>query len=435
MKLLNNDKRSMEAKMENELPIIYRAKQENDLILEMADINVCPEGIKAMRQKGISYVVRLRGLSFKAANVLKQEMLALDAEAAVSRWVIGAACERSDVLLMATKKQLLRLIQRLPYQPFGLSNLASIIEQALQNFDKHDFTIKCTHGNLQLAERTHIMGILNITPDSFSDGGKFYNHNEAVIQAEKMIAEGADIIDIGGESTRPGAEPVGIEEEMRRVIPVIERIREKHGCIISIDTQNAKTAEAAIEAGADIVNDVSALRKDPLMATIVAKHGVPVVLMHILGTPKDMQENIHYEMLLEDIFDFLHDRAHHAISAGIDPSNIIIDPGIGFGKTVEHNLQIIRNLDWFKSLGYPILLGVSRKSFIGRLTGAEVNDRLYGTIAASVLGIANGANIMRVHDVAAARQAVTITDAVLQSGIPRKTYSSDEFFPRGKEKY
>lgn len=266
------------------------------------------------------------------------------------------------------------------------------------------------------------MGIVNVTPDSFSDGGCFFEFEKALEQARQLAREGADILDIGGESTRPGAEPVPLEEELRRVIPVIRVIRQECSVPISIDTYKSKVAEAALAAGANIVNDISALRFDGKMADLVAEARVPVVLMHMLGEPKTMQTNPVYRDVVFEIKEFLRARMEFAQSRGVDREKIIIDPGIGFGKRVEHNLEILRRLSQFQELGCPILIGTSRKSFLGWLggSGAEplpVNERFEGTIASNVIAVLNGAQIVRVHEVAPIKKALVIADAVRYGGI------------------
>lgn len=266
-----------------------------------------------------------------------------------------------------------------------------------------------------LGRRTLVMGILNVTPDSFSDGGQFFSFESALERVRQLIREGADIIDIGGESTRPGAQPVSEDEELRRVIPVIRAIRKESAVPISIDTYKASVAEAALEAGANVINDISALRFDPRMAQVVAQACVPVVLMHMLGEPRTMQQKPVYTDVVREIKEFLAERIAFARAHGIE--KIIIDPGIGFGKTVEHNIEILRRLGELRELGCPILIGTSRKSFIGKLGGTEENplpihERLEGTIASNVIAVLKGAQIVRVHDVAAMKKSLTIVDAV-----------------------
>jgi dihydropteroate synthase len=258
------------------------------------------------------------------------------------------------------------------------------------------------------------MGILNVTPDSFSDGGAFIRVDAAVAQARRMLDEGAAILDVGGESTRPGSDPVSADEERRRVVPVVEAVlRANPEAVVSVDTYRASTAEAALEAGAAIVNDITALG-DPRMAPLVAERGVPVVLMHMLGRPKTMQENPRYASdVVREVREFLARRAEVAIAAGVSEGNIVLDPGIGFGKTLRHNLLLLRRLDEIAALGHPVLVGTSRKGFLGKLTGAkEPRDRLFGTVATTVLAYEKGAKIFRVHDVRPNAEALAVAAAV-----------------------
>lgn len=270
--------------------------------------------------------------------------------------------------------------------------------------------------SFDFSKRTYIMGILNVTPDSFSDAGIYFDKEKAVEHAVRMQDEGADIIDVGGESTRPGSEAVSVEEEIRRVVPVIEVLAKKVNIPISVDTYKSPVAEAALSAGASIVNDISGLRFDYKMSEVVARNKVPVVIMHIKGTPKEMQKNPTYRALIPEIMDYLQKGMNIARESGISDDKIIIDPGIGFGKTVEHNLEIIRRLKEFTDLGKPILLGPSRKSFIGKILGdLSVTERLEGTASAVAIGIFNGANIIRVHDVKAMVRAARVADAIAKS--------------------
>jgi dihydropteroate synthase len=263
-----------------------------------------------------------------------------------------------------------------------------------------------------------IMGILNVTPDSFSDGGRFCNLDQAVLQAQRMVEEGADIIDIGGESTRPGAEPVKAEEQLERVVPVIRALRRclPESCLISVDTTRSAVAEEALGAGADLINDISAGLDDPGMFEVVAKYGVPIVLMHMQGTPKTMQDNPHYANVVDEVATFLEDRAIRAQDAGILGENIILDPGIGFGKRRNDNLRLIAELGRLVEIGYPILLGTSRKRFMGAICGESRPTELLGaTVATTALGVAKGVKIFRVHDVRENRQAADVVAAVLSS--------------------
>jgi dihydropteroate synthase len=272
-------------------------------------------------------------------------------------------------------------------------------------------------GDWTLGPDPVLVGVLNVTPDSFSDGGDFLNTEKAASRAATMLDEGAQIIDVGGESTRPGSDPVPPEEEVRRVVPVIRAIlTERPSAIVSIDTYRAATAGAALEAGARIVNDVTALRAEPRMTQLVADARCPVVLMHMLGEPKTMQRDPRYDDVVREVRDFLARRTEHAVAAGIEPENVILDPGIGFGKTAEHNLLLLRQLEVLVALGFPILVGASRKRFIGGITGTEeAKDRVFGTVAANVIAYERGATLFRVHDVGAHREALAVAQAVRSS--------------------
>jgi dihydropteroate synthase len=283
--------------------------------------------------------------------------------------------------------------------------------------------MKLTWSNFSLdfSKKTYIMGILNVTPDSFSDGGLFFNEKNAVEHALRLVEEGADIIDIGGESTRPGSEPVPAHEEIRRTIPVIKAISKSIKIPISIDTYKAEVAASALDAGASMVNDISGLRFDPDMPKVVAKYGVPVIIMHIKGRPKDMQQNPQYEALIPEIMDYLRISIRLANKFGIPDDKIIVDPGIGFGKTFEHNLEIIKNLKEFTFLGKPVAVGVSRKAFIGKILGdVPPSERLEGTAAVVAISIFNGANIVRVHDVKEMARVAKVADAI-KNGVIKKS--------------
>ena len=269
-------------------------------------------------------------------------------------------------------------------------------------------------GDRTLGPDLVLVGVLNVTPDSFSDGGDFLDPGKAASRAAAMLDEGAGIIDVGGESTRPGSDPVPPDAEVRRVVPVIQEIlAERPDATVSVDTYRAATAEAALEAGARGVNDVTALRGDPRMAGVIAGAGCPLILMHMLGEPKTMQRDPSYDDVVREVRDFLAARAEYAVAAGIEPENVILDPGIGFGKTLEHNLALLRDLDTLVALGFPVLVGASRKRFIGRITGVEsAKERVSGTVAANVIAYERGATFFRVHDVRANRDALAVARAV-----------------------
>jgi dihydropteroate synthase len=257
-----------------------------------------------------------------------------------------------------------------------------------------------------------IMGVVNVTPDSFSDGGAFDDHVAAIAHARRLISEGAAIVDVGGESTRPGADPVPAEEELERVIPVVEGVAALNlPAQISIDTMKARVAEAALDAGASYVNDVTAFRHDPDLAALVADRGADCCLMHMLGEPRTMQDDPRYDDVVDDVKAFLHGRLKAAVEAGIAEQRIQLDPGIGFGKTLEHNLELLRRLDELTTLGRPIVIGTSRKSFLGRLTGRDVTERVHATVATSVIAFERGARVFRVHDVAATADGLAVAAA------------------------
>lgn len=273
--------------------------------------------------------------------------------------------------------------------------------------------------DIDLEEKVVVMGVLNLTPDSFYDGGRYTREAQALRRVEEMIGEGADIIDVGGESVRPGAEPISLDEELSRVVPVIEKVRRLFPITISIDTYKAEVARQAIEKGAEMVNDISGLRFDPDLRKIVAGYGVPLILMHIKGTPKNMQDNPRYHSLMEEIISYLRKSIKLAEESGVDPARIIVDPGIGFGKTTAHNLEILRRLEELKSLGKPILVALSRKSFIGNVLGLPQAERLEGGLAAACMAVSGGARIVRTHDVRPTRRAVDMVQAILRGSDQR----------------
>ncbi len=274
------------------------------------------------------------------------------------------------------------------------------------------FVITTRHGPIDMSRRTAVMGIVNVTPDSFSDGERYFDAARAVAHGERMAHEGADLIDVGGESTRPGALPVSAEEEIARVIPVIRGLRRKISLPISIDTMKSQVARAALDEGADLINDISALGFDAAMASLAAAEKVPVVLMHMQGMPRTMQQSPSYGDVVEEVRTYLHSRMQFAVESGVETERIVIDPGIGFGKNLEHNLALLRGLSALAALGRPVLVGTSRKTFLGKLLDAAPEERLEGSLAAAVAAVLAGANIVRVHDVKEAVRAVRIADAL-----------------------
>jgi len=382
-----------------------------EAIHQMGKVGVDATGIKLMKDKSLHFNLKVEGIPPRTANLLKQEMLSLGGDAALNGRGLDCSAKWTDAILMGTQKQFEKLILKLDQYP-ALQLLSQPLKETLRNIFKTHYTIRCRKRTFTLGRRTLLMAILNITPDSFSDGGLYFDKDKAITQGLRMVEEGADILDIGGESTKPGSKPLGLEEELHRVIPVIESLAKKLDVPISIDTYKSAVAQKAIEAGAEMVNDISGLHFDQNLAEVVAKEDTPLVLMHMRGTPETMQKDVHYDSLFSEILQYLKDSIQRAESAGSDPEQIIIDPGIGFGKTVEDNLLIIKNLSEFRVLGKPILLGTSRKSFIGKILNAEVGERIEGSLASIAIGVLNGAHIIRCHDVPQAKKAIAIADAI-----------------------
>ena len=406
---------------------------------EISEIGSTPYGTKIMCQKAIHRLVKVEGIRTPAANIMKQEMLACGGEVATAREVITLETDITDVLIMGTLSQFEKFLEKLRLQLFGLKEAAQKIKKSLENYDSKEVpfggfaqVMDCAGKKLEFGKRTLIMGVLNVTSDSFSDGGRYNTFDSALRHADKMVLEGADIIDIGGESSRPGAAPVSVDEEKRRVLPIIEELARKYELPISIDTYKPSVAREAVDSGASIINDITAVKSEKVkseknnqlslinqqsaisnpMVQVAAKANVGIVLMHMKGTPKTMQVSPHYDSLISDIANFLRERIERAVQGGISPERLIIDPGFGFGKEYEHNLEILRRLKEFKSLGKPILVGTSRKSFIGMTLDLPVEDRLEGTAATVAVSIMNGADIVRVHDVKEMKRVAEMTDAI-----------------------
>jgi dihydropteroate synthase len=381
----------------------------------MQDIGVDPCGIRIMLPKAVTHLVRLNSVSNIAANILKQEMLSLGADAALARGALTGRTKRTDCLLMGNLSQFQRLNAKLQCQPFGLRPLSQQLSRLLADYAKDDFSLNLGRFKLNLSQRPHIMGIVNITPDSFSGDGLYRqgqdNKDRIVAYVHKLIRDGADIIDIGGESTRPTAKPLPLKEELRRVIPAIKLLAKRIKVPISIDTYKARVARQALDCGACIVNDISGLR-DLRMAGVVRRYKAAVVIMHMKGNPSNMQDNPRYHSLIDEMLEYLEGARDKALAAGISRKNIIIDPGIGFGKTLAHNLEILKRLKEFKVLGQPILIGTSRKSFLAKILDVSIDRRIFGTVASCVAAVKNGANIVRVHDVKEVKEALKVLTAI-----------------------
>ena len=378
---------------------------------ELRLIHVDSGGIAMMAAKMLTRCVKLTGLQCRQANILKQEMLALGGDAAVARGTVACSIEKTDAILIGTDKQLHTLCGKLAPQPFGLPALAAVLRQILLSAAQRPQFWRTSQRDLSL-ERPLIMGILNVTPDSFSDGDLYSDPARAIDRALEMVAEGADIIDVGGESTRPGSTPVSPEEELKRVIPVIAGLAGRTDCSISVDTWKSAVARAAVDAGAAIINDISGFTFDRQMAAVAARTGAGVVLMHTRGTPQTMQQDTAYDDLIGEITRSLERSLAMAAEAGIEREWIALDPGIGFAKLAAHNLEILRRLREFTGMGLPLLVGSSRKSFIGTTLNRDTDQRIFGTAATVALAVQGGADILRVHDVRAMRDVADMAHAI-----------------------
>ena len=385
-------------------------RKSGDIEEIMEQIGVSPEGVELMGKKGRFYVIKLEGLPIKDAIILKQEALAVGGDCALSEDVIGLDIERSDALLMLGERQMEILAGKMRFQPFDGKEIADEIENSLKAYEKRDYDFKFRGRNMKLP--VAVMGILNVTPDSFSDGGQYNRVDAAIQRAIQMVEEGADIIDIGGESSRPGSRRLNSAEELERIMPVLSGIKEVSDIPVSVDTYKPEVAEKALDKGAEIINDIYGLRKKG-MAKVISDHDAGTIIMHMQGDPDNMQNNPHYRDVIGDIIRFLRTQTDNAVKEGIPPESIAIDPGIGFGKTVEHNLEIMKELDSFRSLGYPILIGASRKSFIGKTLDLPVEERLEGSLAMAALAVSKGASIIRAHDVRETVRTVKMIKAVM----------------------
>ena len=379
---------------------------------ELERVGVDPAAFRIFLAKRESLAIRLENLPASTANILKQTALSLGADCAMHRDVIRGRKKKSDVILFANRRQLSRICERLREQPPTARACAERIELLVRRYDARQRILKVGNVSLDLSERTYYMGIVNVTPDSFSDGGKYFAPDDAVAHALRLIDDGADFVDLGAESTRPAAQPVSAREELDRLLPVLKPMRKRSRAFISIDTHKSEVARVCLREGADMINDISGLHFDPKLARVIARAKAACVVMHIKGKPRVMQRKPVYQDLMGEVSAWLADSIFCASEAGIPQEQVIVDPGIGFGKSVEDNFTILRRLAELKSLGQPILVGPSRKSFIGAALNLPVQERLAGTIAASVLAVAQGANILRVHDVRAVKQAVMVAERV-----------------------
>ena len=403
---------------------ILTSEKYNELQAEMSKVGSEWAGVVKMARKARHFVVKVHNLRTPAVLILKEEMLSKGGDCAIHRDAIVHRLDRSDCILIGTQKTFHLMLKELHAQPFELPRLADEIRSALDAFGKNvpaepkedELSGSLCRFYSEMRKRTLIMGILNVTPDSFSDGGQHSAFDTAVEHALCMIEEGADVIDIGGESSRPNAEPVSAEDELARVIPVIEALSGRIEIPISIDTYKPEVARAALDAGASIINDITGFAV-PGMSALAAERRCPSIIMHMKGTPKTMQNNPVYDDVVDEIMSYFRERISATEEAGLPKEYLIIDPGIGFAKTAEHNLEILRKLSDLKSIGLPILVGSSRKAFIGRiLGGVSIEERVFGTAATVALSVAHGANIVRVHDVKEMKQVALVADAILHQG-------------------
>jgi dihydropteroate synthase len=385
----------------------------DDLKRHLGEIDIVPDDIERISDMFLYCTIKLEGVDTRAANLMKGYMDTLGGGIAMCKDAHEFTVREADVIISGSRHTLRLLATRLKGQPYGLDWVGAEITSCIAPGNR---IMSWGNRTLDFTRKTYVMGILNCTPDSFYPSSRNATVKEAMRTAREMIEAGVDIIDVGGESTRPGSEPVEAEEEIRRVIPVIQALRGESDIIISVDTRKKDVAERALDAGADIINDISGLHHNEDLARLVARRGVPIVLMHMRGTPKTMQKNPGYKNTISEILRELQPAIASAIGAGIAPEMIIIDPGIGFGKRIQDNLRIIKELASLRSLSFPILVGLSRKGFIGEILDRPVEKRLIGTVTANTLAILNGANIIRVHDVADAVQMVKIIDSVRRIG-------------------
>lgn len=396
--------------------MLIRKIDPSHLLDELEKSGVSQESFDIFSRKADLKIYKIYDLKPLVGNLLKQEMLAAGgnaADAAVHRDSLTMKTEKTDVILIGNENHYRKLIWKLEKMNYwGLDRLRNKLIEILEGEKRKKF-VSLKNGEKLIFDRLKIMGIINVTKDSFYPGSRKLDLNDVLNTVEKMIEHGAEIIDVGGESTRPGANPVEPEEELHRVIPAIKVIKENFDILVSVDTYKAKVASKAIEVGADIVNDISAMSFDKDMVNVVKDSNVPVILMHIKGTPKNMQINPYYDDVIKEIVEYFEKRINYSIEKGVNPDKIILDPGIGFGKRLEDNIEILRNIDSFKTFNKPILVGASRKSMIGMLlNNLPVEERLEGTLAITSWCFLKGVDIVRVHDVKENARLVKVLESI-----------------------
>jgi dihydropteroate synthase len=389
-------------------PVLLSISSKEELDQTLKEIGAHPESLPIMSRKGRFYLLKLCDLSPQAAIIIKQEMLARGGEAAVSWEALTSREKPTEALLMGTESQLFYLCQKLKKQPFGLSRLASQLERALSNFNSSPAPSSFRGKEFRWGERTFLMGIINLTPDSFSGDGMAGEVDRALSCAEQMVREGADIIDVGGESTRPGHVPVETEEEWRRLEPFLREFLPHSPVPVSLDTSKVEVAQKGLELGVDLINDIWGCRRSQEIARLARDYGAGLVLMHNSQEPN-------YRHFLPEVVQGLETSLEIALEAGVPREKVILDPGFGFGKTADHNYFLLKNLRALRSLGFPLLVGISRKSFIGKITGKPPQERLLGTAAYCALAIEKGADILRVHDVPEIKEVALVCDRIFRS--------------------
>lgn len=378
---------------------------------EIKNIGADPASSIFFKEKSQNLYFKIYNLKSGAANILKQELLSRGGDLIINHDCVTCKTEYTDALIIATSKTLKQLIQKLKFLPYWeLPKIREYLAKCLNAETKEDLVLS-KGKKLEVWKKPLLMGIINITPDSFYPDSRI-KKDDLLRTVTEYIEKGADILDLGGESTRPGADVVSLEEELERVIPAVKIIREHFDIPISVDTYKAEVAREAILNGADIINDISGLQSDPEMVNVVKETGAPVVIMHIKGTPKNMQENPTYTDVIKEICEYFIERIEFATSKGIKKEQIILDPGIGFGKRLKDNLEILKYADEFKMFGCPLLIGASRKSLIRDVLNLEVDKRLPGTLAITAKALEKGANIIRVHDIEENRHVIDMLDAI-----------------------
>jgi dihydropteroate synthase len=392
---------------------VLEAATPGEIAREIERTDSDPEGVGIMTRKGRIYPIRIEGVTLRAAPLLKQELLAVGGDSAHARGVADHSVKESVVVTLGTLAQYRRLVPKLQRQPFGLRSVADALERSLRSYTSHAARIiRGIHRSFQLGDHPRVMGVLNLTPDSFSDGGRYVDPARAIERAEAMIAEGVDVLDLGAESTRPGAAPVSEPLQWARLEPVIQRLGAISPVPISVDTRNPRVAAKALDAGADLINDVGGLR-DPEMRRLAAGTRAPVIVMHMRGTPETMQADTRYADVRSEVYRDLFAATELALDEGILAENLLVDPGLGFGKSAEQSLELLAHIGEFRSLGYPVVLGASRKSFLGAAVGsAPVSGRLEAGLAAAVVAAWEGAHLIRTHDVAPTVSALRLTEAL-----------------------